>query len=89
MLNPKGELQQISQLLRGRPEYTTTAETGPEHDRTFTVEVRFGDEVVGSGTGASRQLAEKAAALEALRTLRARLPRQDAADRMEAKPGPA
>ena len=69
-LNPKGDLQQITQGLRTRPEYVTVTEAGPEHDRTFTVEVRMGDRVLGSGSGASRQLAEKAAAARALETLR-------------------
>jgi ribonuclease-3 len=69
-LNPKGDLQQLTQGLRTRPENVTVAEAGPEHDRTFTVEVRMGDRTLGSGSGASRQLAEKAAAARALETLR-------------------
>jgi ribonuclease-3 len=72
VLNPKGDLQQVSQGLHGRPEYVTISEEGPEHERRFTVQVRIDDEVVGSGSGASRQLAEKAAALQALDTLRKR-----------------
>ncbi len=72
VLNPKGDLQQITQGLHTRPEYVTVAEAGPEHDRTFTVEVRMDNEVLGSGSGASRQLAEKEAALHALEVLRAR-----------------
>jgi ribonuclease-3 len=62
----------VSQGLHGRPEYVTVSEEGPEHERRFTVQVRIDDEVVGSGSGASRQLAEKAAALQALDTLRRR-----------------
>lgn len=69
-LNPKGDLQQLTQGLHTRPEYVTVSEAGPEHDRTFTVEVRMGDRVLGSGSGASRQLAEKAAAARALEVLR-------------------
>ncbi|MCC6236939.1 MAG: ribonuclease III [Dehalococcoidia bacterium] len=73
VLNPKGDLQQLTQGMHARPEYVTVAEAGPEHDRTFTVEVRMDNEVLGSGSGASRQLAEKEAALHALEVLRARL----------------
>ncbi len=72
-LNPKGDLQQLTQGLHTRPEYVTVGEAGPEHDRTFTVEVRMDNEVLGSGSGASRQLAEKEAALHALDVLRARV----------------
>lgn len=72
VLNPKGDLQQLTQGLHSRPEYVTVAEAGPEHDRTFTVEVRMDNEVLGSGSGASRQLAEKEAALHALEVLRER-----------------
>jgi ribonuclease III len=69
-VNPKGDLQQLTQGLHTRPEYVTVSESGPEHDRTFTVEVRMGDRVLGTGSGASRQLAEKAAAARALEVLR-------------------
>jgi ribonuclease III len=39
---------------------------GPEHERTFTVEVLLGGEVVGIGTGKSKKEAEKSAAYNAL-----------------------
>ena len=72
ILNPKGDLQQLTQGLQARPEYVTIAEDGPEHDRLFTVEVRLADEVLGVGSGASRQLAEKEAARLALDVLKER-----------------
>ena len=72
VLNPKGELQQLTQGESERPEYVVVAQQGPEHHRTFTVDVRLGDETVGSGSGASKQLAEKQAARVALATLRER-----------------
>ncbi len=89
ILNPKGELQQLLQESSARPDYVTIAEEGPEHDRTFTVEVRIAGESVGVGVGASKQLAEKEAAREALLTLRARAEqqggdRQDGDERVEA-----
>jgi ribonuclease-3 len=73
VLNPKGELQQVTQGMQTRPEYVTVAEAGPDHERTFTVQVRLGDDVLSEGSGASRQLAEKAAARGALDVLRQRL----------------
>ena len=79
VLNPKGELQQLTQNESERPEYVVVTQQGPEHRRTFTVEVRLGDEAVGSGSGASKQLAEKQAARAALATLRARARHDDPA----------
>ncbi|MDP6605315.1 MAG: ribonuclease III [Dehalococcoidia bacterium] len=70
VVNPKGALQQLAQGDRGRPEYVTVEETGPEHARRFTVEVRVGSETLGSGVGPSKQTAEKAAARQALQALR-------------------
>ena len=72
-LNPKGALQQLVQGRLGRPHYVTTHEEGPEHARRFTIEVRIDGEVFGSGTGSSKQTAEKEAAREAIATVRARL----------------
>jgi ribonuclease-3 len=71
-INPKGALQQLTQGESGRPEYVTVAEEGPEHAREFAVEVRIDGLTVGRGRGASKQLAEKAAAYEALDQLRGR-----------------
>lgn len=72
-LNPKGALQQLAQGVLGRPQYVTTLEEGPEHQRQFTIEVRIDGEVVGTGSGPSKQQAEKAAAWAALEIVRARL----------------
>jgi ribonuclease-3 len=73
-LNPKGALQQLVQGAFGRPHYFTTHEEGPEHARRFTIEVRIDGEVVGTGTGTSKQQAEKEAARAAIDVMRARLP---------------
>jgi ribonuclease-3 len=72
-LNPKGALQQLAQGVFGRPHYVTTLEEGPEHARRFTIEVRIDGDVVGTGSGPSKQQAEKAAAWAALEIVRARL----------------
>lgn len=72
VVNPKGALQQLAQGQHGRPDYVLVDEHGPEHAPEFTVEVRVGDEVLGRGTGASKQLAEKQAARQALEIMRSR-----------------
>ena len=81
-LNPKGALQQLAEGGLGRPQYVTTDERGPDHAREFTVEVRLGGEVYGTGCAGSKQQAEKQAARETVRRLRERLealtPRRDA-----------
>ena len=82
-LNPKGTLQQLAEAAFGRPQYLTTDERGPEHEREFSVEVRVGDEVLGRGAGGSKQLAEKAAAREAITRLRERPESIDPADEPE------
>jgi ribonuclease-3 len=44
------------------PEYVMVKRTGPEHDRTFWMEVRICDNVYGKGTGRSKKSAEQEAA---------------------------
>ncbi len=48
------------------PSYKTVKESGPDHDKKFTVGVYIGKELVASGTGESKQEAEQNAAKEAL-----------------------
>lgn len=63
----KSLLQEISQAsFRLTPSYHTVAETGPDHAKEFTVEVRIGDKVYGRGRGRSKQAAEQEAARIAL-----------------------
>ena len=83
-LNPKGALQQLVQGLLGRPHYITTLEDGPEHARQFTIEVRVDGEVVGIGSGPSKQQAEKEAARRAIEVIRDRLAARDAASQQQA-----
>lgn len=47
-------------------EYVVTSESGPAHDKTFTVEARLNSNVIGVGTGRSKRKAEQNAAHEAL-----------------------
>jgi len=69
--NPKGALQELFQeAWKANPEYCVTQESGPAHARTYTVEVRRGDKVLGVGAGASKRTAEMEAARRALDALR-------------------
>lgn len=66
----KSRLQEHTHaLLRQTPQYTVVSETGADHDKTFHVQVRLGDSVLGSGVGKSKKEAEQAAAREALAKL--------------------
>ena len=65
----KSELQEIVQeKLRVTPTYKVLEETGPAHQRIFTVGVFFGSDAVAEGQGASKQEAETEAAKVALKT---------------------
>jgi ribonuclease-3 len=44
------------------PEYVMVKRTGPEHDRTFWMEVHICDKVYGAGTGRNKKSAEQEAA---------------------------
>lgn len=48
------------------PSYKVLAESGPDHDKHFTVGIMFGDDLVASGSGKSKQEAEQKAAHSAL-----------------------
>jgi len=66
----KSRLQELMQS-RGQspPAYRMIEAAGPDHDKSFTVEVVAGDMVLGSGTGKSKKLAETEAARSALERL--------------------
>ena len=50
----------------GIPRYAIVKEEGPDHDRTFTVEVLLKSERKGAGSGKNKKEAEQAAANQAL-----------------------
>ncbi|HBQ47087.1 MAG TPA: ribonuclease III, partial [Ruminococcaceae bacterium] len=50
-------------------EYALVGESGPDHDKHFTVEVRLDHNVMGKGGGRSKKEAEQQAAREALRLM--------------------
>jgi ribonuclease-3 len=68
--SPKSRLQEHTQRTSGeRPHYRVLDATGPDHDKTFRIEVVVGGQVLGSGVGPSRRVAETAAAAQALEAL--------------------
>ncbi len=73
--SPKSRLQEYTQRRTGsRPSYRVLEATGPDHEKTFRVEVVVDGRVLGAGAGPSRRVAETAAAAEAIDRLR-RAPR--------------
>jgi len=69
--SPKSRLQEFTQQRTGgRPSYHLVDVTGPDHEKTFRVEVSVAGEVLGVGEGSSRRVAETAAAAQAIERLR-------------------
>jgi ribonuclease III len=65
--NFKSQLLEQSQACGlGIPRYVTVKEAGPDHDRTFTVEVFIGSQSYGVGVGKNKKDAEQDAAAHAL-----------------------
>jgi ribonuclease III len=65
--SPKSRLQEHTQRTTGeRPIYRLLDATGPDHERSFRIEVTVQGEVLGIGEGRSRRVAETAAAAQAM-----------------------
>lgn len=60
----------LQEIIQRNPEesvtYILTDETGPDHNKQFTVEVRLNSNTIGTGTGKSKKDAEEMAAKQAL-----------------------
>jgi ribonuclease III len=68
--NFKSQLLEYSQGSgHGVPRYVMLREEGPDHDRTFTIEVYIDNKPCGVGLGKNKKDAEQAAAEEALQKL--------------------
>ena len=63
----------LQEIVQQTPEehvtYVLTGESGPDHDKKFTAEVRLHSNVIGRGAGHSKKEAEQQAAREALSLL--------------------
>lgn len=61
---------QLQEIIQRNPEeeitYVVTDESGPDHDKSFTVQVRLNSNVIGTGVAHSKKQAEQAAARQAL-----------------------
>lgn len=70
-LDYKTKLQEdVQNRLKVSPRYRVVAEAGPDHEKTFEVEVSIGSELYARATGRSKKEAEQAAARATLDMLR-------------------
>jgi len=83
--NFKSALQELAQSRKlPQPRYTIVRERGPEHSKTFTVEVRAGKEWTGLAEGRTKKVAAQRAAREVYERLL-----REAAPGPETNPAPA
>ena len=67
----KSRLQEWAQKkYKVPPDYRVRGSSGPDHAKTFDVEVAVGNTYLGEGTGKSKKEAEQAAARDALRKIK-------------------
>jgi ribonuclease III len=70
--SPKSRLQEYTQRRSGeRPDYRLVEASGPDHEKSFHIEVWVDGEVLGIGEGPSRRTAETSAAAQAIEHIRA------------------
>ena len=66
----KGQLQKLLKTMNGvNPQYRLVEETGPDHDKIFTIQVMVMGESKGTGVGRTKKEAEQAAARSAYEIL--------------------
>lgn len=59
--------EKVQEIIGVTPAYKILNESGPDHDKSFTVGIYFGAELVAKGNGKSKQEAEQKAAESALK----------------------
>lgn len=63
----------LQEIIQRNPEesvsYTLVDETGPDHNKQFTVAVKLNSNVIGTGVGKSKKQAEQMAARQALKLM--------------------
>ena len=65
--NPKGQLQEkLQAIAKEAPQYKVISESGPDHDKSFTVCVMWQGKSLGEGSGNSKKMAEVVAAQSAI-----------------------
>lgn len=71
--DPKSYVQELAQKIDSEtPVYRTLREDGPDHDKTFTVGIYVGNQLIGTGMGHSKQEAQTEAARVGVKKYRAR-----------------
>ncbi len=58
--------EMVQGKIPGEIAYHLMKEEGPDHNKSFTVDVRVGDEILGAGTGRTKKAAEQMAAYQAI-----------------------
>jgi ribonuclease-3 len=72
--NYKSLLLEFTQAYKlSVPDYVILSETGPDHDKTFSIEVRINDVSRGDGKAKNKKNAEQQAARKALQSLKEEL----------------
>jgi ribonuclease-3 len=67
----KSKLQEVVQKkYKIPPSYVVIGESGPDHEKKFTLEVRIKQRLLGTGEGRSKKEAEQLAAKEALKIMK-------------------
>jgi ribonuclease III len=70
LVNFKASLQEALQKTKNQvPLYKVLDESGPDHNKAFTIGVFVGETLIGKGSGSSKKEAEQKAAFEALNFL--------------------
>jgi len=59
--------EKAQEFVNFTPAYKVLSESGPDHDKHFTVGIYFGSNLIAEGKGQSKQEAEQSAALSALK----------------------
>lgn len=68
-LDWKTSLQELAAARHVEPPEYVITESGPDHDKRFSAQVKFGDQVLGLGEGRSKKAAEQQAAASAFALL--------------------
>jgi len=70
-IDPKTDLQELCQRTFGvLPSYAVLREEGPDHQKTFDVQLTIREEIYGTGSGRSKKEAEQQAARMAIERIR-------------------
>ncbi|NIM46540.1 MAG: ribonuclease III [Candidatus Aenigmarchaeota archaeon] len=66
-IDAKSKFQELAQEKEGvTPVYSVLKESGPDHEKEFTVGAYLKDRLIGQGSGPSKQAAQQSAAADAL-----------------------